>query len=211
MMKTKYLDLPFTTKSVDENGTFSGLAVPYGVADRIGDVITAGAFSKSIKKRIPAMLWQHKYAEPIGVYTELNDTEKGLQVEGQFCMEVQQAREAHALMKMNALSGLSVGFIPTKYSDKGDFFIIEEAELMEISVVSFPAYDKARVSSVKQVPDLMTLIKQHTGLEGDEAELFIKEFKRLLNINSQALKAEDVEAFFAKQADIIEGVFQQAS
>ena len=70
-------------KSVAEDGTFQGYASLFGVTDLGRDVVTRGAFTKSLKQR-PAsrvrMLREHDQAQPIGVWTSIAEDDTGLAV-----------------------------------------------------------------------------------------------------------------------------------
>lgn len=141
--------------NLDETGTFSGYGSVFDNVDSVGDIIEAGAFTKTLKqfkggvKKLP-ILWQHSSAEPIGVYTEMREDESGLFVKGQINLEVQKGKEAYSLLKQGAISGLSIGYYASDYFiDKKGVRIIKEIKLFEISLVTFPANDLARVSDVK--------------------------------------------------------------
>ncbi len=143
-----------TLKGVSGDGSFSGYASLFGEVDLGRDTIVSGAFSKSLKARgAPGvrMLFQHDPAEPIGTWKVIREDERGLYVEGVLSPGVARAREVHALMKSGALDGLSIGFRTVRArSDKGSGVRrILEADLWEISVVTFPMLPAARVSNVK--------------------------------------------------------------
>lgn len=143
-----------TLKGVSGDGSFSGYASLFGEVDLGRDTIEPGAFSKSLKTRGAAgvrMLFQHDPAEPIGTWKVIREDERGLYVEGVLSPGVARAREVHALMKSGALDGLSIGFRTVRArSDKGSGVRrILEADLWEISVVTFPMLPAARVSNVK--------------------------------------------------------------
>lgn len=150
-------DFPFEVKSVDENGRFSGYASVFGVLDSYRDVVAPGAFKKSLKriaktKRPLPALWQHKSDEPIGGYDRLEEDDKGLNVEGFLLIgQVQRATEAHALMKARIVSGLSIGFytLDDSYNDKERVRTLKELDLVEVSPVTFPANEDARVDAIK--------------------------------------------------------------
>ena len=59
----------FEMKSLAADGTFAGYASVFGVVDNQRDVVQAGAFKTSLKSRSQPvqLLWQHQWAEPIGV------------------------------------------------------------------------------------------------------------------------------------------------
>ena len=141
-----------------EDGTFSGLGSVFGNVDSYGDVVVKGAFEKSLAKHkkegtLPAMLWQHKSDEPIGIYTRMQETDEGLDLDGQYALEVVRGREAHVLTKMRALRGLSIGFSVPKggmeWDDDKGIMYLKEIDLWEVSVVTFPANGAANISDVR--------------------------------------------------------------
>lgn len=136
--------------AADETGVFSGYASVWDAADAYGDVIRKGAFAKTIKRMRPALLWQHDSHQPIGKWTSINEDERGLRVEGKLVLEVRQGAEALALLRAEAINGLSIGF-RTLRSERGPNGgrVITEIELPEVSLVTMPAANKARVDSVK--------------------------------------------------------------
>lgn len=143
-----------TLKGVAGDGTFSGYASLFGEVDLGRDAIEPGAFAASLVKRGAGgvrMLFQHDPAEVIGRWTVLREDERGLYVEGKLATDVERAREVLALMKAGALDGLSIGFraVKTRADRKAGVRRILEADLWEISVVTFPMLPTARVSNVK--------------------------------------------------------------
>lgn len=143
-----------TLKGVSGEGRFSGYASLFGEVDLGKDVIERGAFSRSLVERGSGgvrMLFQHDPAEPIGVWTVIREDARGLYVEGQLATGVARAREVHQLMKSGGLDGLSIGFqtVRARNEAKGGIRRILEADLWEISVVTFPMLPSARVSNVK--------------------------------------------------------------
>ncbi len=160
------LDVPFELFGLEEKrqsdgsmvGAFSGLASVFGNTDLVGDVVAPGAFKDSI--RDPAkikMLWQHDSGQPIGVWKALAETDRGLHAEGHLLLGVQRGEEAHLLLKAGALDGLSIGFrIPkggSAFDKVSGIRTITKADLWEVSLVTFPANPKARVSRVKMLND----------------------------------------------------------
>ncbi|MER2520229.1 MAG: phage major capsid protein [Bdellovibrionales bacterium] len=142
--------------SAHESGVFAGYASVFdGEPDSYGDVIAPGAFAKSLashrcKGTLPVLLWQHDPGEPIGVWLDLREDVTGLSVTGRLVLETQRGREAYALLKAGALNGLSIGY-RTRASERraGGARVLQELELIEISLVTLPAASKARVTSIK--------------------------------------------------------------
>lgn len=152
----KTFDTHFEIKSVDEQGYFKGYGSVFDNVDSYRDIMVAGCYQKTLGKwaekgRFPAMLWQHDQRQPIGVYTVMREDTKGLYVEGQLALKTRQGAEAFELMKMDALGGLSIGFqtIEEDYDYKTDIRKVTEVALYELSLVTFPANEEAKISSVK--------------------------------------------------------------
>lgn len=144
------LEIKRAALSPAEEGIFEGYASVFGNRDSDGDQVAPGAFSESLKEILPALLWQHKQAEPIGRFTEVREDTRGLYVKGQLAMSG-RGEEAYELLKMGALDGLSIGFVAKEASRDQTTGVrtIHKADLMEVSLVTFPANKLARVSSVK--------------------------------------------------------------
>lgn len=150
-------------KAAGDDGTVEGYGSVFGVRDNYDDVIAKGAFIQSLKDHkaagtMPAMLWQHDADKPIGVWTEMVEDEKGLRIKGQLAMETVKGKEAHALLKMGAINGLSIGFMSKQwaYDRETEVRTLTEIDLWEVSLVTFPANEKARVTNVKSASELAT-------------------------------------------------------
>lgn len=140
--------------NVSQDGQFSGYASLFGVADLVNDIVEFGAFSKTLElhsSRPVRMLFQHDPDQVIGRWLTLREDGKGLYVEGQLSLDVVRAKDVHALMLSGALDGLSIGFKTRKSrkDPKTGARYISEADLWEISVVTFPMLPDARVTQVK--------------------------------------------------------------
>ena len=197
-MKLKTRDFALNVKEVSEDGTFSGYGSVFDVVDSYQDVVVKGAFVKSIdthkeKGTMPAMLWQHDSAQPIGVFTSMEEDDIGLKLSGQIAMKTQRGKEAYELMKMKAVSGLSIGFVPKKEEYNRDTGVLKltEVDLWETSLVTFPANDEARVQTVKSIEELSSIkdIETHlrdSGLSKREAQAVISRVKSLARSDSEA-------------------------
>lgn len=144
-----------TLKGVAGDGRFSGYASVFGEVDLGRDVIERGAFTRSIARKGAGgvrMLFQHDPAEPIGRWLRIGEDDHGLLVEGQLTLGAPRADEVYAHLKNRALDGLSIGFrtVRARPAGKGGVRHILEADLWEISIVTFPMLPSARVVSVKQ-------------------------------------------------------------
>lgn len=145
-----------------EDGVIEGYGSVFGDLDSYYDIVAKGAFKRTLKEaksagRMPAMLWQHNSDQPIGVWTDMFEDDKGLVVKGQLA-DTQQGRDAHTLLKMGALSGLSIGYRTQKYKMDNESGIrtLQDVDLFEVSPVTFPALDSARISAVKSAEEIKT-------------------------------------------------------
>ena len=138
-------------------GHFSGYASVFDERDNFDDVVIRGAFTESLKAhrkagRMPLLLWMHERSEPIGAWRSMREDAKGLRVEGELFVDaIDRAREAHALLKRGGVSGLSIGFnvVESETDRATSLRRLTKIDLMEVSIVSFPALDSARVTAVK--------------------------------------------------------------
>lgn len=147
-------------KAVQEDGFFSGYGAVFGNIDWYNDVILPGAFTASLakwraKNKMPPVLWNHNDSEPIGVYTNIYEDEKGLFVEGKLLVDdVPRAKSIHALLKAGAIDGLSIGYSTKKANQQGNGVReLIEVELGEISIVTQPANERSVITSVKSKLD----------------------------------------------------------
>jgi uncharacterized protein len=196
--------------------SFSGLAAVYGRPDDGREYTFArGAFDAPVKAarqgKFPAMLLQHGGWDmsaddmlPIGVWTDISADEEGLKVSGVLA-ETTRGTDIYRLMKLDprpAIDGLSIGFRPTKRqvnenAAPGEARItIQEIELLEISVVTFPAMLAARVTSVQSElseRNLERRLVRDAGLSRREARALLRSGKSGIEALRDAGELDDDE------------------
>lgn len=157
-MKTKQGAPVLELKEFGEDGLFGGYGSVFGNTDSYGDVVMPGAFKRTLadhkrRKTMPKLFWQHDPWRPIGSWLSMEEDEVGLKVEGRLNMDVQQGREAYALLKAGDIDGLSIGYQVVKSEDDETENIqrLKELKLIEVSVVSLGANDRALVDAVKNI------------------------------------------------------------
>jgi len=156
--------------SVTDTGEITGIAWPFGSADRVGDVIEKGAFSGP--KTLP-MLFAHDQAQVVGVWHEMTETDAGLTVKGRLLIDdVERAREVRAMVKSGAISGLSIGFITKNAKRMNKGRTITALELHEISIVAVPAHPGAQITSLKS-----SNLNKEVYMENEEIETHAPEAK----------------------------------
>lgn len=158
-MNTSHLQSPVEIKYLSETGFFEGYAAVFDVTDSVNDKIIPGAFKQSldasrIEGRLPPLLWQHDTNQPIGAWREMFEDDHGLYVRGElFVNDIARAKEAYKLLKENVVTGLSIGYRAkeSRRDAKTGTRILSTVDLLEVSVVTFPANDHARVNNVKSI------------------------------------------------------------
>lgn len=155
-MKTK--DFAFKVKAADDDGAIEGYASVFGVRDSYNEVVLPGAFADSLARHkregsYPLMLWQHNPDEPIGVWHELADDGKGLYGKGKLLQGVRRADEALIMLRAGAIQGMSIGYreVDVEPAKDGEARRLVKLDLLEASIVSFPANRRSRVEVVKQI------------------------------------------------------------
>ncbi|MCE2916744.1 MAG: HK97 family phage prohead protease [Rubrivivax sp.] len=181
--------------------TFEGYGAVFGNVDSYGDVIQPGAFAESLAASAqsqvwPAMLLQHggygfgaEDMTPIGIWTSLAEDGVGLKVTGKLA-DTARGREAYALLKMEprpAISGLSIGYIAKEWQQRSKpeepRRTLKKVDLLEVSLVTFPANGKARISAVKSLDEIASLadaeafLREVGGLSKSQAVAFIARVK----------------------------------
>lgn len=198
----RHKQFAFKADKVSDDGTFTGYGSVFGNVDSYREVVAKGAFSESLKALkkagdpLPA-LWQHRGDSPIGGYDVLEEDDHGLKVEGFLLIdEVAQAREAHALMKRRVVKGLSIGYYvqADSYDEKEKVRTLTKLDLVEISIVTFPANSEAMIDAVKhklengEMPTLREFEKtlRDAGFSKAQAEMIAAGgFKQLLGLGDQ--------------------------
>lgn len=154
-MEYKSFDMEF--KASNDGSKFSGFAAVFGNEDFGGDIIVEGAFKDSLKeiatkgRKVP-ILWQHYTDEPVGYWDKLVETDEGLYGDGVLLTDTDPlAKRASGLIKAGAISGLSIGYrIPKGGAEWDDESrLLKQIDLKEVSVVTFPMNDEARIDVVK--------------------------------------------------------------
>lgn len=139
----------------EQSGEFVGYASVFGNRDSHGDIVQKGAFLGSIAScKTKPLLWQHNPDTPIGVINRISEDEYGLLISGKFLLDVEKAREAYALVKNNAISGLSIGYTPIVSSKIPGGRLLKEINLMEVSLVTFASNSLAKITEIKNINNI---------------------------------------------------------
>lgn len=196
---------------VQEEGVIEGYASVFGGVDSYGDTIEPTAYDNVISEgQKPLMFYQHdRWGVPIGKWEELSIDSKGLKVKGRLNLELKEAQDVYSALKFGSLDGMSIGFRlrdrDYEYDDNDVCHIKNISELLEISIVNFPADKSARVMGVKADPEDLEELKDIRGCERYLRDLgiskkmaqsiisVIKAKKNSMSDSEDGIKAKDAE------------------
>ncbi len=134
---------------IDTEGRFAGYASVFNKLDSGGDIVLPGAFTKSLAKRRGRirLLFQHDPKEPVGTWESMAEDGHGLFVTGRLVPGVPRSDALRRLIENRALDGLSIGFRTIKASRRDGNRLLHEIDLYEVSIVTFPMMEEARIAS----------------------------------------------------------------
>jgi HK97 family phage prohead protease len=122
----------------------AGYAALFNIADGVRDTIRPGAFSRTLAERrepLP-LFWQHRPAQRIGTVESVCEDGRGLRVIAR--VDNVHSRAAQ-LLRDGAVSGLSFGYRARRYRMLPEGRLLEDIELLEVSLVTHPLQPRARV------------------------------------------------------------------
>lgn len=174
------INCPFEYKA--DGAQITGHGSVFGNIDQGGDIVLEGAFKRSLAQHrragtSPAMLWQHDSSQVPGVWTQAGEDDTGLALKGEFA-DTQLGQEVRTLTKMRAVNGLSIGVVLKDFDfDNDGNRLIKEADLWEISIVTFPMNPKAVIEAVKTsfTPRTYERYLRDAGATAREAKTVVSE------------------------------------
>lgn len=166
-------------KAADGSERPDGFIAGYASTDDLdcyNSILAPGCFSASIAARGlkgprgVKLLVDHNWSRVAGVITKLEQQGARLYIEAQLNLAISYARDVYEAAKMNEGLSFSVGFYPKKweYNKETEIVTYTEADLIEVSVVAFPANIEAEMTEVKSANN------------SDDAPATIAAFERML-------------------------------
>lgn len=155
------MNAPFLTKSfkagpINDNEV-EGLASVYGNIDHANDIVERGAYKRTLDrfnastKGMP-FLAHHRHDKPIGRIMELRDSDEGLYFKARFS-DSHDGQNVRSQFLDGTLDSFSIGYrVLQKQSDcvnDRKVLRLKEIALHEISAVTFPCNELAKLTAVK--------------------------------------------------------------
>ena len=143
--------------NITEEGLIKGYITKFNEIDSYNSLTVKGAFSKTLEQvkqgRVIPFLWQHDQREPIGKFLSFEETSEGIIGTCLLDLNVKKAQEAYSLVKNGIITGLSIGarVLSSDFEnyDNKVVEVLKDLELFEVSLVTFPACDGARIDEVR--------------------------------------------------------------
>jgi hypothetical protein len=126
----------------------AGYAALFGIADGAGDTIRRGAFAHTLAERKEALplFWQHNPEQRIGTVELAQEDARGLRVIAR--IDNAESRGVTELVS-RITNGLSFGYRARGYRRVPDGRVLEDIELLEVSLVTHPLQPNARVHLIQ--------------------------------------------------------------
>jgi uncharacterized protein len=215
-------------KFAKDGASFAGYASVFNGTDSYGDTILPGAYKDTLAAHgLPKMFVNHDGFGffgggnlPVGKWTKAVEDDTGLFVEGEFTPGMARAEEVRAALKHGTVDGLSIGYHIKKadYEEKDDEsggrLIKRVSRLAEISVVTFPADEAARVDltsvkseevdAIESIRDFERFLRDAGGLSKGLAQALVSRARVLF-----AAGEPSAEAFDAKAAQELQAALQR--
>lgn len=143
-----------TVQAAPDPLRFAGYAAVFGKRDSGGDVILPGAFAATLAARKGAgvrlpLLWQHRGNQRIGWIDMAEEDRHGLRVIATLSAAAgPSATLAAKALAEGAVNGLSFGYRVRDAAPQGGGRELRELDLIEVSLVTRPMQQLARVHYV---------------------------------------------------------------
>lgn len=201
-----------------EFGYFEGYASTFGNLDRDNDIMEKGCFKESLRSEGKIkLLWQHWNDKIIGQVVEAEEDGKGLFIKGRINLSTKLGQEAFALLKAGDIDEMSIGFRVNEMEwDSNGIRVIKEVTLFEVSLVTEPANEQARITDVKafkknideaeSLKDLEKILKS-VGFSNDTSCALVSKIKKFSLDQSESGKENSDEPEGQSESD--EEVYQK--
>lgn len=155
--------MPIQTRSIEfkfaeltDEGQFVGYGSTFGNVDSYDDTVAPGAFKRTLAEHrkagtMPALLFGHDTNKPVGKWLSIEEDAHGLRVKGQIIRELSWGKDAYVMLKNEVVKGLSIGYQTVKSIKQNGLRVLQDVNLLEISIVAMPADASALVTGVKDL------------------------------------------------------------
>lgn len=174
MGRRKWATARVKSTPTDGSGRFTAIVSTFGPPpDAQNDVIAEGAFLKSIaswraRGKRPALWWGHDYKNPsatIGIIDRMYEADAGLLIEATLDLDHEPAVAVYEGLLGGRLNEFSIGYAVVKEHKEKGYNVLDEVEILEVSVVYAGANRFTRVLEVKSAVPLSEIDRINAQLD----------------------------------------------
>lgn len=178
MEQLEIREMEFRVTDADKREV-SGIAVPYERVER-GEMFARDSVELDPEAKL---MWQHDQKEPIGKIIEGRHTPEGFEIRASIS-DTARGRDAITLLEDGVVNRFSVGFIMRDSTvDEQRNRIVTDAFVREVSIVSFPHYEGATVTEIRDTTD--SDVPSSAKTEGDTVETEIRDVPDLAEVRER--------------------------
>lgn len=188
MKQFKTFECKFELKDSQEEDHYFNIKAygsTFSNVDLVNDAVDKGAFKKSLKKRMPKLLWGHNMKDvPIGIIDNIKEDDNGLLFEARLPKDDAFVRDRLIpQIKIGSLNSFSIGYSTevSEVDNKTGIRRLKEVNLYEISLVTFPANEKAVLQSYKNAELNLPIADRDREWDGDKAVKNIRDFTQSID------------------------------
>lgn len=209
-MLYQYKNITLEIKDVDaKQGIVTGYFSAFDVKDSDGDIIRAGAFSRSIKEWFPKgrikHLLNHNPTQAIGKLTDLKEDGYGLYYESKIGKH-NLGQDFLKMVESELIKEHSIGFQTINKKKTDDAIEITDVKLWEgSSLTSWGANEFTPLTSVKSIADMDTHLKRlekfvrNTDATDEAIDMCLIEIKQLYQLLHDMSSKQVVEETLVQQ------------
>jgi len=154
----------------------------------------------------PVMLYQHKHAQPIGTWGNVQMVDNQLVADAQFDSELDDfAKQIEGKVKKGSLRAASITIDPISGEMVGDIYVITDSELIEASIVSVPANQDALTTKIKLSKKQMSTLNKLIELSAEEA------VTESVELSAEVTEEEEVEMAEEAETEDFESKYNEVS
>lgn len=162
-----------------EKREVAGIAVPYERVER-GEMFARDSVELDPEAKL---MWQHDQKEPIGKILEGRHTPEGFEIRASIS-DTARGRDAITLLEDGVVNRFSVGFVMRDSTvDEQRNRVVTSAYVREVSLVSFPHYEGATVTEIRDTTD--SDVPSSAITEGDNVETEIRDVPELAEVRER--------------------------
>ena len=166
-MRTKHKTIAVTgikTSGLAE-GEFIGYASTFGNVDSQGDRVVKGAFATSLASdTVVPIAWEHQTSDPrslVGEIKTARETDEGLEIHAKLDLDTEFGAAAYRAVKARRVGSLSIGYgVRNSVKAADGVNELTDMDLIEVSLVSRPANDRATITASKSAPTKLLKARQ---------------------------------------------------